>query len=123
MSNIFSYEFEELPLVIHNGIDAALINGMAEIKYDRSGHWEVDSVSVEGYQPLTPEQRAAGKKSWIYVPATPDIEITVTCRLEQEWFGKVQDAINEHLADAREAARENALEARYEARRDDRAGA
>jgi hypothetical protein len=36
MSNIFSYEFEELPLVIHNDIQAGLINGCAEIKYDRN---------------------------------------------------------------------------------------
>ena len=116
MSNIFSYEFEELPLVIHNGIEAALINGIAEIKYDRSGHWEVESVSVEGYQPLTPEQRAAGKSRWIYVPAPPELSNAIQYRLEQEWFDKVQDAINEHLADGREEAREAA----YDARRDDR---
>ena len=115
MSNLYSFEFCELPLVIHNGIEAALINGCAEIKYDRSGHWEVESVSVEGYQPLTPEERAAGKSRWIYVPAG-DFESAIGARLENEWFDKVQDAINEHLADMREVAREAA----YEARRDDR---
>ena len=118
MSNILSYEFDELPLVIHNGIPAALINGLAEIKYDRSGHWDVDSVSVEGYQTLTPEQRAANKRPWIYVPAPTDIEIMVTYRLEQEWFDKVQDAVNEQLA----SDREDAAEQRAEMRRDARMG-
>ena len=118
MSNIFSYEFEELPLVVHDGIPAALINGCAEIKYDRSGHWDVDSVAVEGYLTLTQEERAAGKKPWIYVAASADIGILVAYRLEQDWFDKVQDAINEHLADAREAD----ADYRYEARRDERMG-
>ena len=116
MSNIYDFEFDELPLVIHNGIPAALINGMAGIRYDRSGHWEVDSISVEGYQTLTPEQRAAGKKPWIYVPAPADIEIMVAYRLEQEWFDRVQDAINEHLA----SAREDDADRRYDERRDAR---
>ena len=118
MSNILSYEFEELPLVIHNGIEAALINGCACIKYDRSGHWDVDSISVEGHQSLTPEQRAAGKKPWVYVAAPTDIEVMVTYRLEQEWFGKVQDAVNEQLA----SDREDAAEQRAEMRRDARMG-
>ena len=117
MSNLYSFEFCELPLVIHNGIEAALINGCAEIKYDRSGHWEVDSVSVEGYQPLTPEQRAAGKNRWIYVPAPTDLSNAIQYRLEQEWFDKVQDTINEQLSEDRDAAREAAAEARYEDRR------
>ena len=116
MSNIYSFEFCELPLVIHNGIEAALINGCAEIRFDRSGHWEVDSIAVEGHLVLTPQERAAGKSSWTYVPATPDIAITVTYRLEQEWFDKVQEAVSEHLAEGREEAREAA----YDARRDDR---
>ena len=116
MSNIFSFEFEELPLAIVNDIPAALINGMAEIKYDRSGHWEVDSVCIEGWQLLTLEQIAAGKRRWIYVECPPDLALTIQYRLEQEWFDKVQDAINEHLAEGREEAREAA----YEARREDR---
>ena len=116
MSNVYTFEFSELPLVIHNGIEAALINGAAEIRYDRSGHWEVDSVAVEGYQPLTPEERAAGKSRWIYVPAPTELSNAIQYRLEQEWFDKVQDAISEHLADMREVAREAA----YDARRDDR---
>jgi hypothetical protein len=114
MSNILSFEFEELPLVISNGIPAALINGCAEIKYDRDGFVGVDSVSVEGYQPLTPEDRAAGKRPWVYVKAPLDLEMLVAIRLEGEWSDRVQDAI----ANALVADREDAAEARAEMRRD-----
>ena len=107
MSNIFDYEFDELPLhVTKDGIPAALTNGCAEIKYDRNGCWEIDSVCIEGYQNLTPEQHAAGKRPWIYVPAPTELEMLIEDRLNGDWFDKVQDALNEHLIEAREAARE-----------------
>ncbi len=114
MSNILSFEFEELPLVIADGIPAALINGCAEVKYDRSGHWDIDGISVEGYQSLTPEERAAGKRPWVYVAAPVALEIMIQYRLEQEWFGKVQDAVSEKLA----CDREDAADARADMRRD-----
>jgi hypothetical protein len=40
----FTYEFEELPLVIAKGIPAALINGCAEIAFDRDGEWASTSA-------------------------------------------------------------------------------
>jgi hypothetical protein len=115
MSNILSFEFEELPLVIANGIPAGLINGCAEIQYDRSGYWEIDSVSVEGHQTLTQEERDAGKRPWVYVAVPMDLEVMITMRLDgAEWSGKIQDAINEQLA----SDREDAAEARADMRRD-----
>jgi hypothetical protein len=114
MSNILSFEFEELPLVITNGIEAGLINGCAEIKYGRNCHWEIDSISVEGHQKLTQDERAAGKRPWIYVAAPDDLAMMIQYRLEQDWFDKVQDAVNEQLA----SDREDAAEMRAEMRRD-----
>ena len=114
MSNIFSYEFEELPLVIANGIPAALINGCAEIQYDRNAEWQIESISVEGHQTLTPEERAAGKKPWVYIDAPPNLSQIIADRLESQWYGRVQDAINEQLS----SDREDAAEYRAEARRD-----
>jgi hypothetical protein len=118
MSNIFSYEFEELPLVIHNGIEAAEINGCAEIRYNRDAEWHIESIAVEGRQPLTLEQRAAGKKPWIYVKAPAELEHLVGERLEGEWYDKVCDAVREQLEFDREAA----LEERADMRRDERMG-
>jgi hypothetical protein len=118
MSNIFSYEFEELPLVIVNGIPAALVNGLAEIRYNRDCQWHIESISVEGHQLLTLEQRAAGKKPWVYVKAPFDLKFMISDRLENEWHTRVSDAICEQLA----SDREDALEARADARRDERMG-
>lgn len=112
----FTYEFEELPLVISNGIPAALINGCAEIGFARNGDWNVRSVAVEGYQDITKEERASGKKPWIYVAAPDELAAIIEDRLYGEWNAKVQDAINEAMIEQREAA----AEARADARRDDR---
>jgi hypothetical protein len=118
MANTFTYEFEELPLVIANGIPAGLINGAAEIKFDRSGNWEVESVSVEGYQDLTPAERSAGKKPWVYVEAPAEIGWIVEERLSKEWHDQVQSA----LIDVLEGEREAAAELRADMRRDERMG-
>jgi len=117
MSNILDFEFEELPLVIHNGIPAALINGMAGIKYDRNGNWEIDGIYVEGYQTLTPEERAAGKRPWIYVRA-PDLIFIIAERLEIQWKDKVDNAVNEQIASDREDAAEQRADYRRDARMD-----
>jgi hypothetical protein len=118
MTNILSFEFEELPLVITNGIEAGLINGCAEIQYSRDGEWHVDSVSVEGHQKLTQAERDAGKRPWIYVAAPIELADMIALRLESDWSDKVQDAINEHMAEEREAA----ADMRYDMRRDEMMG-
>lgn len=110
----FTYEFEELPLVIANGIPAGLINGCAEIKFDRNGEWEIDGICVEGYQNLTAEERSAGKRPWIYVKAPIDLVFLIAARLEIDWKDKVDDAINEQRAIAREAAAEYRADDRRE---------
>jgi hypothetical protein len=116
MSNIHSYEFCDLPLVIHNGIEAMLTNGLAEIEYSRDGSWDIAAVCIEGRHNLTAEERAAGKSPWIYINAPAEIERLIIERLEgSEEYGKIQNAILEQLASDREDARE----AQYDARRDD----
>ena len=112
----FTYEFEELPLVIANGIPAGLINGCAELEFDRGGNWEIESVAIEGYQSLTKAERAAGKKPWIYVAAPAAIAWIIEERLTGAWRDRVQDAVNEQI----EAERENAAEYRAEMHREAR---
>ena len=114
MSNYFTFEFDELPLVIaKDGTPAALINGCADIRYNSDCEWHIENISVEGYQTLTPEQRSAGKKPWIYVPAG-DLEFIIGARLEGEWHDRVCEAVREQLA----SDREDAAEQRAEMRRD-----
>ena len=114
----FTYEFEELPLVIANGIPAGQINGCAELTFDRNGAWEVQSVCVEGYQTLTQAERSAGKKPWIYVAAPAEIAWIVEERLSKEWHFRVQEAVREAI----EAEREAAAEYRADWRREYRMG-
>ena len=119
MSNIFSYEFEELPLVMHGDIPAGLINGCAEIKYNRAGCWDIQSVSIEGYQTLTPTERERGVKPWVYVKAPVELALMIYERLYGTmWSAKVQDAVNEQL----ESDREDAADERADMRRDERMG-
>ena len=119
MSNILSFEFEEMPIAIVNGIEAGLINGMIDIKYDRDGNWEVYSISIEGHQKLTTEERKAGKKPWIYVTAPPAVAELIYDRFRSGWFDqKVYDAVQEQLS----SDREDAAEMRAEMRRDARMG-
>jgi hypothetical protein len=109
-----SFEFEELPLVISGGIPAAMINGLAEIRYNRDRQWSIESISVEGYIPLTPSERAAKKCPWTYVKAPAELAFMIGERLEGEWYVKVCDAIQEQL----ESDREDAAEQRADMRRD-----
>jgi hypothetical protein len=114
----FTYEFEELPLVIAKGVPAAQINGCAELTFDRNGNWVVESVCVEGYQTLTQAERSAGKKPWVYVAAPAEIAGLVEERLTKDWHFRVQEAVREAI----EIERGAAAEFRAEMHREDRMG-
>lgn len=103
MANTLSYEFNELPLVIDNGVEAGLINGCAEVLYRREGDWQIDSVCIEGWQGATQEERAAGKSPWVYVAAPDEIATLIVNRLNTDWRSRVQNAVNEELDEARAA--------------------
>lgn len=101
--NTFTYEFEELPLAIVNGIPAALINGCADIIYYPDGKWKIDAVCVEGHQKISTIERAAGKRPWVYVPAPYSLDRLIIHRLEfdDEWRDKVSSAVSDQLVDDR----------------------
>jgi hypothetical protein len=102
--NTFTYAFDELPLVIHAGVEAALISGDAEIRYSFNGDWKIRDVRVEGFG-----ERINGKREWPMVPAG-ELASIITYRLENEWSHKVSDAVAEQLM----ADRDEAADARYE---------
>lgn len=109
---IFYYTFEELPLAVVNGIEAGLVNGQAEIHYDR-GNWSIGSITLEGMG-----QRVNGVRQWPQVACPEAIAAIIGARLEDEWAGRIDDA----LADQIERDREDAIEARAERRREERMG-
>lgn len=95
------FQFDDLPLVIENGIPAGFINGQAEITYVRNGDWAISNITLEGFG-----QRnvGTGKREWPQVQAPASIAQIVRGRLHSEWFSKVQDAVNEAISEDRECA-------------------
>ena len=108
----FFYEFEELPLVIHNGIEAALINGIVVIEYNRRGEWHTRTVSVEGFG----ERDANGKRQWPQIPAPTALAAIIVGRLEHEWEIRVQDAVNERIEEDHQRAVDDYADMRREQR-------
>lgn len=114
----FPWEFSELPLVVMPGIEAAVINGMAEVEYTHGGDWQIKSVCVEGFRNLTMAERAKGIKPWVYIPASAALEHVILGRLDNEWRSKVSDAVAAQIEIDREAAADDAADYRREARRE-----
>jgi hypothetical protein len=129
--NTFTFNFDDLPLVIENGFEACEVSGSAEIEYSRDGEWSIASIYFEdGRKRIkysTDDYLAAaatGKFSPVYERkavaldrGTPIYSI-IYDRLDNEWCEQVQEAVRNQLA----SDREDALEARADARRDARMG-
>jgi hypothetical protein len=114
MSNYMEFVFDELPLVIHDGAEAGLVNGKAELEYDRDGQWMIVSITLDAATSVL----VNGKRKWPQVECPPVIAAIIDERLNKEWYGRVCDAVREQLA----SDREDALEQRAEMRRDARMG-
>ena len=114
MSKTFTFSFDELPLVILNGVQAGFVNGQAEIEYYRDGEYDIISITLEGEG----KTGASGKREWPQVECPPVIAAVIDGRLNKEWSGQVHNAICEQLA----SDREDALEQRADMRRDERMG-
>ena len=112
--NTFSYEFDELPLVMVPGIDAGLINGRAEIEYRGDDDWTIRSIQIEGYQRLSLAERAAGKKPWVYVDAPVPLAVIIAERLTGEWYDKVSSAVMHQVDIDRECAADDFADMRRE---------
>jgi hypothetical protein len=109
------FDYDELPLVIHNGVKAALISGKAEVEYDRDGDWSVGrdwgpgAVLVEGYGEV---DVTTGKRQWPYVPAPKELADIIVHRLENEWAPRVQEAVNEMIEHDYECEADDAADAK-----------
>jgi hypothetical protein len=109
--NTFTYEFDELPLVIANGVEAGFINGAAEIRYSRDGSWHTETITVEGFG-----ERVNGKRLWPQVPAPAELAGMIVRRLEKEWEGRVQDEVNYQIEEDRQCAADEYADMRRDER-------
>jgi hypothetical protein len=105
------FDFQELPLVIEKGIEAGFISGQAELEYESDGEWMILNVTLESSSVVV-----NGKRTYPQVDAPPTVAAIIDQRLNKEWADRVQDAVREQLA----SDYEDAMEARADARRDDR---
>jgi hypothetical protein len=108
------FHFDDLPLVTSasGGIEAGFVNGEAELEYECDGEWMIINITLEGASTTGPDN----KRFWPQVDAPPVIAAIIDQRLNKEWSDRVQDAVREQLA----SDHEDAMEARADARRDDR---
>lgn len=109
----FNYEFEELPLVIHEGIEAAFINGSAEIEYSKTGEWKIGSISVEGFG-----ERVNGKRQWPQVPVPDELAAIILKRLDGEWYDRLYSAVIERISEDRECAADDYADMRRDRMRE-----
>lgn len=91
----FTLRFDELPLAIVNGIEAAYVSGQAEIQMMTGGYFNVGDVDLEGFG-----ERVNGKRQWPMVPAPDAIAPIIRVRLYNEWRQRVLTAALEHIEDA-----------------------
>lgn len=134
---IFTYSFDECPLLTVDGFEAGLVAGEAEISYNREGEWSIASIALDGHRKAyyTLDQRTAHELAqgrlhpnlrrplppYLHKPVELDagspLYSMISDTLEGAWADKVQDAVRDDMAEHRiEAA-----EFRADMRREDRA--
>jgi hypothetical protein len=113
MSRQLTYAFQELPLVIANGFQAGLVNGQAIITYWLDGQWGVTEIYLDGHRDRTERERDADRaKGLKLIPRFENKAVAldgdplftiIWSRLEDEWRGFVQAAVNNAIEQEREA--------------------
>jgi hypothetical protein len=114
MAKTFLKKFDELPLVIAPGIDGAMINVRAEIEYSRNGSWTICEIEVEAYRKISWQERAAGADPWTYLPASEVLSGIIHGRLNNEWFERVQNSVDERIESDIEAAEDDRADMKRE---------
>ena len=105
------FQFEELPLIMTGGCEAAQVNGTAAIAFRLDGSWHIDGLRLDGFRKASVVERANGKPHWIVEPIELDagtpIYLMIYDRLEHEWRDKVEDFVSQCLEEDRGTGRES----------------
>ena len=116
MTHSFAYHFDELPLIVRDGYDAALICGEAEISYSYEDDFSVGDVAVEGWRRR--ENSILSDRKAVGLASDEPLAIWIRHRLENECRQWVLDAIDDDIRERREYAAETAAEHRADQRRE-----
>ncbi|MDR3466021.1 MAG: hypothetical protein P4M07_08770 [Xanthobacteraceae bacterium] len=105
------FRFEELPLVVDDGFEAAEVSGRAEISFHGDGEWCVRAIALDGARrlpaapagppPADPPPRFARRS--IALDDGDPLFLRILDRLEHAWAGRVADAVIAALGEARAA--------------------
>ena len=118
MRRTLQFRFEELPLIVDDGVEAADVAGTAEIAYYRDGEWCIAAIALDGAKRLIhpPREIQAAAREGRALPrfARRDIPLDdgdplfgrILHRLEHDWHDRVQAAVIEHLAAERDGAQD-----------------
>lgn len=115
MGRTLTFQFEELPLVVEGGIEAADVAGSAEIAYGGDGAWTIRSIALDGARRLAhpAHEIAAAARAGRSLPAFArhsilldegdPLYLRIYHRLEHDWHARVQTMVIEQLANDRDA--------------------
>ena len=117
MSEI-EFEFNELPLIIEGGFEAALINGTATIGYHPDGEWSIREIALDGFRPIPKAEQAALEVSLAVGQLVPQYQRKPVplCRDSHPWlYGAIVDRLESEpkrssIAEAVEQALEHERE-------------
>ena len=108
--NEIEFQFEELPLITEQGLDAALVDGIATIRYGADREWSVSEIALDGHRFRPIEERAIAQSMGQTLPlferkpvalckdSNPWLYQTIIDRLENSRFRlSIEDAIAENI--------------------------
>lgn len=129
---LLNFTFEELPLVLHDGYEAGLINGSAELLYSHDGSWCVRHVALDGHRLATYSEeekflaRIKGKTlprfrcTDVALESINPLYAMISRCLEGRWASRVQDAVREQIESDREGDLDRQAEDRMDRLREER---
>ena len=105
------FRFEELPLVVDDGFEAAEVSGAAEIGYHGDGEWCVRAIALDGARRLPPPTPAAMPgpppprfaRRLVALDDGDPLFLRILDRLEHALADRVAEAVAGALGEARAA--------------------
>lgn len=108
MAGTLDFHFEDLPLVMEAGFEAAEVSGAAEIAYHGDGEWCVRAIALDATRRLSPSDAlttgARFARTRLALDDGDPLFLRILDRLEHGWASRVGDAVADALAQARAAA-------------------
>jgi len=106
----FTFSFDDLPLVIRDGINAGLIAGEAEIAYRSVDDFTVGTISLDGFRGRESKQVALADDE--------PLSVSIRQQLEGPCVQKLYDAIEDEINERAEAEADDAADHRLSLRRE-----